>query len=74
MAQPVGTKRLKPYQHYQADRMCAFPGCETIFTPMNPNQHYCRNVHYSCCCVCGREFKVHNLSDVPKTCSKSCWK
>lgn len=71
MGNKKGSKR-GPYKHHQPPRMCRFPGCTNIFVPMNSNQHYCREDHYSICVICGKKFKVKNLSQVPKTCSKSC--
>lgn len=72
MAQPKGTKRNKPYVNHQPPRKCRFPGCDTIFKPTNANQHYCKNEHYYPCEICGTLFRVKDIPNMGKTCSKRC--
>lgn len=72
MPQRKGTKRSKPYNHYQPPRKCAFPGCDNVFTPMNANQHYCKEIHMGICESCGKPFVIKHLENPAKTCSKEC--
>lgn len=72
MAQPKGTKRIKPYKFNLPPRKCQFDDCPNEFVPMNSNQHYCRYDHFRQCQVCGSTFKVKNLTQPAVTCSSEC--
>lgn len=57
------------------NRICAWPGCNTEFHPINNTQKYCSGKHYRICEVCGKKFEVDlskNFQDIPRTCSLEC--
>lgn len=57
------------------NRICAWPGCNTEFHPINNTQKYCSRKHYRNCEICGKKFEVDlskNFVDIPKTCSLEC--
>lgn len=48
--------------------------CGKLFTPRNPRQQYCDDVHYRPCPVCGKPVEAKYLSDPARVCSDECKK
>lgn len=62
------------YINHQLDRVCAFPGCDVIYTPSNPNQKLCGKQHYTNCVVCNKLVPQNfaSLKYHTRTCSYVC--
>lgn len=51
--------------------------CGKPFTPSNNNQHYCEDIHYRPCPICGKSVAVTEYGDLKsgkcRTCSPECY-
>lgn len=51
-------------------KLCKY--CGELFVPSGSMSEYCKRTHYATCTICGKEFEITSLLDVPKTCSEKC--